>query len=167
MWRATKQTTARCSVCGISIHTLRVEGDLRPHVIKASSGRISIHTLRVEGDQRMLLRQQQRHQFQSTPSVWRATIFDLWIDSEAEISIHTLRVEGDSLKLKCDYWVADISIHTLRVEGDLHILEYCTVKIQNFNPHPPCGGRRCSSCMLWHVGYFNPHPPCGGRLLLS
>ena len=33
----------------------------------------------------------------------------------------------------------------------------------NFNPHSPCGERRCSSSSRRRPGYFNPHSPCGER----
>ena len=33
----------------------------------------------------------------------------------------------------------------------------------NFNPRPPCGGRRLSERMSQQVLHFNPRPPCGGR----
>ena len=57
----------------ISIHALRVEGDVRSR--RASIGnRISIHALRVEGDFEWIL----------------------IIDAFVTISIHALRVEGDS-----------------------------------------------------------------------
>ncbi len=36
--------------------------------------------------------------------------------------------------------------------------------MNNFNPRPPCGGRRPSkSAICWGMTYFNPRPPCGGR----
>ena len=56
----------------ISIHTLRVEGDL---IVMANKSKltISIHTLRVEGD----------------------TVFVFASSRREIISIHTLRVEGD------------------------------------------------------------------------
>ena len=38
---------------------------------------------------------------------------------------------------------------------------YC---LTNFNPRPPCGGRRSSAGLIWHGANFNPRPPCGGRL---
>ena len=78
-----------------------------------------------------------------------------------------------------------ISIHSLRVEGDAFgsVLVYT---LSNFNPLPPCGGRRFwfrfgvyseqfqSTPSVWretapviHVTCqcrdFNPRPPCGGR----
>ena len=58
---------------------------------------ISIHTLRVEGDicpaapQSLLT-------FLSTPSVWRVTAACQCSSDALNISIHTLRVEGDSKK---------------------------------------------------------------------
>ena len=34
---------------------------------------------------------------------------------------------------------------------------------RNFNPRPPCGGRRKSGPPPLRPGHFNPRPPCGGR----
>ena len=59
---------------GISIHTLRVEGDTAVQVLQLGRG-ISIHTLRVEGDD-----------------------CGAAGDYAATISIHTLRVEGDMMR---------------------------------------------------------------------
>ena len=56
----------------ISIHALRVEGDCRS-VLSAAGGHISIHALRVEGDRFPVLKNTHSDQFLSTPSVWRAT----------------------------------------------------------------------------------------------
>ena len=61
------------SVLPISIHALRVEGDVSG-VRGSRAARISIHALRVEGDGIVgLLLGQQLHTFLSTPSGWRAT----------------------------------------------------------------------------------------------
>ena len=35
--------------------------------------------------------------------------------------------------------------------------------ISNFNPLPPCGGRRLSTSLISTKSNFNPLPPCGGR----
>ena len=56
----------------ISIHALRVEGDI-PKANKANGNGISIHALRVEGD----------------------LVIDILIEDVKSISIHALRVEGD------------------------------------------------------------------------
>ena len=70
-WRATRVALygRRCWI--ISIHALRVEGDIRYAGIDYGV-RISIHALRVEGD----------------------TLYKS-INVKASISIHALRVEGD------------------------------------------------------------------------
>ena len=83
----------------ISIHALRVEGDL-VHAVAVCQDPIyiSIHALRVEGDAR-----------RDFPRV------------ELFISIHALRVEGDSLAASAIH-LSRISIHALRVEGDADLL---------------------------------------------
>ena len=101
----------------ISIHSLRVEGDLFRWHSAFRMVIISIHSLRVEGDpltdeEKAFLQEFQStpsvwretnriHRinwqllFQSTPSVWRETNSNLLIDKLHYISIHSLRVEGD------------------------------------------------------------------------
>ena len=61
----------------ISIHALRVEGD-RDNYGKLADMilAISIHALRVEGDSVTINQQDQDAIFLSTPSGWRATVFD-------------------------------------------------------------------------------------------
>ncbi len=106
---------------GISIHSLRVEGDVSNMTFQ-SQDCISIHSLRVEGD----LKQNR-----------------LWI--QFHISIHSLRVEGDRLSCIVPFFVCHfnplppcggrlpqhhtcytpltISIHSLRVEGDYKVFK--------------------------------------------
>ena len=102
--------------------------------------KISIHSLRVEGDSRHLscltyptdfnplppcggrpaagAQYRAGSPFQSTPSVWRETSTYPPKSPALTISIHSLRVEGDQVR-------------------DIH-----TAAHHNFNPLPPCGGRR-------------------------
>ena len=49
-WRATIYLLHVSNQNGISIHALRVEGDLGRQIKKSPTARISIHALRVEGD---------------------------------------------------------------------------------------------------------------------
>ena len=56
----------------ISIHSLRMEGDLYPYGYSDASD-ISIHSLRMEGDVLVLRRIFAASVFQSTPSAWRET----------------------------------------------------------------------------------------------
>ena len=92
-WRATNTTNNLNKKFNISIHALRVEGDLGA-IRNIIARTISIHALRVEGD--------------TVPEN---------IGYGEIISIHALRVEGDPLlfqtRRRCF-----ISIHALRVEGD-------------------------------------------------
>ena len=81
--------------------------------------------------------------FQSTPSVWRETYIFFFIELKKSISIHSLRVEGDrsfhnfgfrSKKFQStpSVWRETSGATRLRTGG------------KNFNPLPPCGGRRSS-----------------------
>ena len=104
----------------ISIHVLRVEDDYG-WMFNAETEGISIHVLRVEDD----------------PLIG-------WYSVGNGISIHVLRVEDDVQPphLGGRSWV--ISIHVLRVEDDLAGAGVVAGN-GNFNPRPPCGGRRYSS----------------------
>ena len=57
------------------------------------------------------------------------------------ISIHAPRVGGDYLMLFCNRKYA-ISIHAPRVGGDGSNPPPAPMILKNFNPRPPCGGRR-------------------------
>ena len=56
---------------------------------------ISIHALRVEGDLHEYGQRKAMAEFLSTPSGWRATPSGGWRIPVRVISIHALRVEGD------------------------------------------------------------------------
>ena len=79
----------------ISIHALRVEGDA-VIAYQMCNYVISIHALRVEGDRSLQALHVLSSRFLSTPSGWRATEDAPAEEREAYISIHALRVEGDS-----------------------------------------------------------------------
>ena len=78
----------------ISIHSLRMEGDLYPYGYSDASD-ISIHSLRMEGDDDKQLRVPSMTLFQSTPSAWRETQQNQKQSPPGTISIHSLRMEGD------------------------------------------------------------------------
>ena len=95
-WRVTSEWQISIVVhLGISIHTLRMEGDV-PQQRLGPVHQISIHTLRMEGDHRHRLFQHIIQVFQSTPSAWRVTEAPALLRCHRHISIHTLRMEGDS-----------------------------------------------------------------------
>ena len=107
----------------ISIHALRVEGDDTVTIRYPQLGVISIHALRVEGDNNFISSTIMPVAFLSTPSGWRATM-DLWAAVlRLMISIHALRVEGDAFGFPPD------------------------MSLWDFYPRPPGGGRRlCEAC---------------------
>ena len=139
VWKATVQQLEHKGIFRISIHAFRVEGDHSGPMINGYSphfnprlpcGRrqnpccsrggkfyISIHAFRVEGDLGQNGTMDDMHEFQSTPSVWKATFrFDYNITVKT-ISIHAFRVEGDDVE---------------RVQS---------VDNADFNPRLPCGRR--------------------------
>ena|GEM_PF-892025 len=115
-WRATLRSRFSLMFIVISIHALRVEGDLRTRQHLAAHY-ISIHALRVEGDV---------HRFRILPCI--------------RISIHALRVEGDERSTQ-SHAVRTISIHALRVEGDRFLSHFSGGHPRDFYPRPPGGGR--------------------------
>ena len=94
--------------------------------------------------------------FQSTPSVWRETPDASGKSGIQPISIHSLRVEGDPA-VQYDAPRESISIHSLRVEGDYRRhLHRC--HLSDFNPLPPCGGRRKTGAYTTRLTPFQSTP---------
>ena len=61
--------------------------------------RISIHSLRMEGDISGTIDWDGDETFQSTPSAWRETSISSHLIPSSSISIHSLRMEGDGPSL--------------------------------------------------------------------
>ena len=100
---------------------------------------ISIHSLRVEGDVILPDSVTAIAEFQSTPSVWRETERSKrFIPKKAFQSTPSVWRETVDRREKNPHIV--ISIHSLRVEGDRRCFGLFS-QLQNFNPLPPCGGR--------------------------
>ena len=81
----------------ISIHSLRMEGDIQADIFKEGAGHISIHSLRMEGDQKWNeLRSGIEHFNPLPPHGGRhlVKLIRFWAEN---ISIHSLRMEGDSV----------------------------------------------------------------------
>ena len=102
-----------------------------------------------------------RGQFQSTPSVWRETVFSVFYGKILPFQ-STPSVWRETQRATAQCLTVLISIHSLRVEGDESI-DIKTDAENDFNPLPPCGGRRPILFKLLSKIYFNPLPPCGGR----
>ena len=130
------------AVLDISIHSLRMEGDL-PNVIFRKSGALHFNPLPPHGGRLgKVLFVEFVSLFQSTPSAWRETTSKIILHQPFQpISIHSLRMEGDR-----------------RYAGLRSDTGY-------FNPLPPHGGRPVQTLQRKKsVSYFNPLPPHGGRL---
>ena len=111
----------------ISIHSLRMEGDVKKHLFQGHELDISIHSLRMEGDFQHVTQLRQYRIFQSTPSAWRETIPSASAWRTASISIHSLRMEGD------------------------HYLAFMILLTKYFNPLPPHGGRLYAQVVTWYI----------------
>ena len=183
MWRETRCEILSVDTSGISIHSLRVEGDpthncslshtLDFNPLPPCGGRhsgstgnevahhISIHSLRVEGDMFPLLWLHWKR-FQSTPSVWRETGENHAVCIVYSISIHSLRVEGDAVVLL--QFLVHVEFQSTPSVWRETRFPVRTVPLPlNFNPLPPCGGRQRPLLRVQQQIHFNPLPPCGGR----
>ena len=126
---------------GISIHALRVEGDVHTIAPCFHLVYISIHALRVEGDPLILKHTVDNFLFLSTPSGWRATlqIYSPLHDT-IRISIHALRVEGDRQVVV----EGRITTRFLSTPSGWRATLRITNKdlpVKDFYPRPPGGGR--------------------------
>ena len=170
------------AVDGISIHALRGEGDDN-NIVLHGVITISIHALRGEGDNQKHALTMMFDEFQSTPSVGRATKFGGHRQGKHGISIHALRGEGDekAYTLTAGYgdfnprppWggrpvdVEDgaghsaISIHALRGEGDATLAPRKQQQNRNFNPRPPWGGRLLCGSAFDLLFVFQSTPSVG------
>ena len=100
----------------ISIHSLRMEGDIVSRCSPSSSC-ISIHSLRMEGDNNLFRR--------------RCDVF---------ISIHSLRMEGDPLS-SVSARISNVFQSTPSAWRETSVICYQSFLTYYFNPLPPHGGR--------------------------
>ena len=139
-WRATGAISTDNCIKFISIHALRVEGDLTSVSATVSSGSISIHALRVEGDFFGISRALVSVQFLSTPSGWRATTGTY------------------------SYTLAPTDFYPRPPGGGRRSKRFCCERsTQNFYPRPPGGGRQGARHRCCIIHDFYPRPPGGGR----
>ena len=161
-----------------------MEGDPDTTLSQHSGRGISIHSLRMEGDFSLFARENPKKHFnplpphggrprypsakptspvfQSTPSAWRETYIHEASTNKQKISIHSLRMEGDRRKKTAGsqqrtfqstpsawretliptqaQFLSTISIHSLRMEGDIPECDAAAAR-KDFNPLPPHGGR--------------------------
>ena len=125
---------------------------------------ISIHSLRVEGDLRRLTKPPQTGDFNPLPPCGGRPFLLGVGDYNQNISIHSLRVEGDAVDISTTVLVPEFQ-STPSVWRETRKPLSLTMWKSYFNPLPPCGGRRGLLAGSERKNfYFNPLPPCGGRL---
>ena len=116
-WRETTHSVSAASSVTISIHSLRMEGD-----VSSAGNNIFqkyFNPLPPHGGRRACpIYRATFCLFQSTPSAWRETLLAVRIFQHQCISIHSLRMEGDWERYATHAAVSSISIHSLRMEGD-------------------------------------------------
>ena len=161
VWRETLLITAGSQRLVISIHSLRVEGDMqflvrlwmpfhfnplppcggRRCCLAFSCSFLNFNPLPPCGGRpRMRPARAASSPFQSTPSVWRETLrYSMTHRGRAFQS--TPSVWRETTDGTCTGVICPISIHSLRVEGDGKrvLIRHAS---HHFNPLPPCGGRR-------------------------
>ena len=124
---------------GISIHSLRMEGDLKPPIF------ISFVMT-----------------FQSTPSAWRETLYILYHTCNARY-FNPLPPHGGRLSfISC----VSSTIAFQSTPSAWRETRFACSTIDSrmyFNPLPPHGGRRGTFATWGKIRYFNPLPPHGGR----
>ena len=116
-WRETTIPENNLVSVVISIHSLRMEGDIvisPPRCAACHFNPLPPHGGRLTKVRSFIL----DWKFQSTPSAWRETLIYPLAFGYGFISIHSLRMEGDIQVLACNWEIQFISIHSLRMEGD-------------------------------------------------
>ena len=145
---------------------------------------ISIHSLRVEGDLQPMQKCGVLHDFNPLPPCGGRLPAGMMAGNASYFN--PLPPCGGRPCCGSAMWnFCSISIHFLRVEGDAVVLLQFLVHVEfqstpsvwretrfpvrtvplplNFNPLPPCGGRQRPLLRVQQQIHFNPLPPCGGR----
>ena len=172
---------------GISIHSLRMEGDIVDSLLPLQN-RISIHSLRMEGDSDAMENSDNgAYNFNPLPPHGGRRYTHSNIIYTNYISIHSLRMEGDnsdngayktimSFQSTPSAWRETypafsnavhtvISIHSLRMEGDCNcfLCQCCYINISIHSLRME-GDLPVHKTVHFISDYFNPLPPHGGRL---
>ena len=104
-------------------------------------------------------------EFQSTPSVGRATIFAILSKSitkfQSTPSVGRATPPGRGRLIFWNYF------NPRPPWGGRHKCRVRVGSLHDFNPRPPWGGRREFVAFCRAYRYFNPRPPWGGRLIFG
>ena len=144
----------------ISIHSLRVEGDQEPRRCDTGGALISIHSLRVEGDFYGLQHSLTPLHFNPLPPCGGRHLHPGLPRSQP--NFNPLPPCGGRRFAQINAIIIVISIHSLRVEGDLYLLS--DARARAFQSTPSVWRETAPAITTsWQPRNFNPLPPCGGR----
>ena len=150
------------SRCFISIHSLRMEGDLQD--ISSISFIFHFNPLPPHGGRPISVKNMiDRFPFQSTPSAWRET-WKIWNGcsrKKFQSTPSAWRETGVLLVQRSK----DIFQSTPSAWRETGSIMSNDSKTGHFNPLPPHGGRLYCGVIRWGYRNFNPLPPHGGRQL--
>ena len=149
------------SAVNISIHALRGEGD-RLRKSTAEVRTISIHALRGEGDFWVENGEVGKKYFNPRPP-WGGRHFNYRVFEVVSQFQSTPSVGRATEPMPYRISIIFISIHALRGEGDCTVTKNSKQINDYFNPRPPWGGRPDRRSNRRVIKYFNPRPPWGGR----
>ena len=123
---------------------------------------ISIHSLRMEGDIFQHRHTSQCLYFNPLPPHGGRRTSSFTLVCRISISIHSLRMEGDLFSALHGYrrflYFNPLPPHGGRRNGNALVRP-----LPDFNPLPPHGGRPVRHIITNFLCYFNPLPPHGGR----
>ena len=155
-WRETAYIDLSNGVLTISIHSLRMEGDMSSATY-FPAWYIFQSTPSAWRETQLLCNVHYFNIFQSTPSAWRETCYFLYLLYHAE-HFNPLPPHGGRQWRKCtSVYGCGISIHSLRMEGDLERRQKRT-GVRYFNPLPPHGGRQVICVSVIIVFLFQSTP---------
>ena len=124
---------------------------------------ISIHTPLAGSDLAVDRQGPAIFEFQSTLPLRGATQPRKYMTNLFLISIHTPLAGSDNTKITATTSMTNFNPHSPCGERRCGIVLTLT-PMNYFNPHSPCGERRCGIVLtLTPMNYFNPHSPCGER----
>ena len=147
---------------GISIHAPRAGGDA-DRAAASCCRCISIHAPRAGGDYFCLSALRWYSNFNPRPPCGGRRQNGVMSADDIRISIHAPRAGGDGASSILPTHTPTFQ-STPPVRGATYKRCIPRSTLPNFNPRPPCGGRRTVPRRSLSLLHFNPRPPCGGRL---
>ena len=161
-WRETDHGVTSARINTISIHSLRMEGDVCYVTNYSTADAISIHSLRMEGDPTRTGLMSVTENFNPLPP--HGGRHHRSRDCGADVHFNPLPPHGGRRSEIVPYARPTLFQSTPSAWRETLRRQQHTKRLRNFNPLPPHGGRLYQSINRISAHYFNPLPPHGGRL---